>query len=123
MKYMLLAYTNASSWDEQAVSAEEVKAICDFYERLEKELVESGEWVGSEGLADPSHTRTVRRVGGATVATDGPYAETKETLVSFSIVDVDSPERAMEIAARVVARTGETCEVRPVMEMDFTDGP
>jgi hypothetical protein len=119
MKYMLLAYTAASSWDEQTISAEEIQRICEFYERFEKELTDSGEWVGSEGLADPSHTTTVQRVGGVPVATDGPFTEAKEALVSFSIVDVESRERALEIASQVVAVTGETCEVRPVMEMNF----
>jgi len=119
MKYMLLAYTSANTWTEEDVSAEEVQRICDFYAQFEKELTESGEWVGSEGLADPSHTRTVRKVGGSPVATDGPYVEAKETLVSFSIVDVASYDRAVEIAARVVDFTGETIEIRPVMQIDF----
>lgn len=119
MKYMLMAYSNAASWDEQTVTAEEIQRICDFYEQFRKELTESGEWVGSEGLADPSHTTTIRKVDGVPVATDGPLAEAKETLVSFSIVEVQTRERAVEIAQRVVDFTGETCEVRPVMEMDF----
>ena len=55
---MLLGYTNAQTWDEQTVTAEEIQRICDFYERFEQELRSSGEWVGSEGLADPSHTTT-----------------------------------------------------------------
>ncbi len=119
MKYMLLAYSNVTSWDEQTVTAEDIQAICDFYENLEAELTESGEWVSSEGLADPSHTKTVRKADGQAVATDGPYVEAKETLVSFSIVDCESYDRAVEIATRVVEFTGDTCEIRPVMEMDF----
>ena len=116
MKYMLLAYSTASTWDDQTVTAEDIARICTFYEQFERELVASGEWVGSEGLADPSHTITVRAGDGLPVATDGPLAETKETLVSFSVVDVASRERAVEIAARVVAVTGDSCEVRPVMD-------
>lgn len=119
MKYMLMAYANADAWDEQDVSAEEVQRICDFYEDFERELTASGEWVGSEGLADPSHSRTVRKVDGVPVVSDGPYAESKEALVSFSIVDVTDYDRAVEIAAKVVDFTGETCEIRPVMEIDF----
>jgi hypothetical protein len=117
MKYMLLAYSAAQNWDAQTVTAEEIQRICDFYDGLQRDLVASGEWVGSEGLADPSHTTAIRRVGGVPVATDGPLAEIKETLVSFSIVDVASRERAVEIAAQVVAVTGDACEVRPVMDM------
>lgn len=121
MKYMLLAYSAAQNWDAQTVTAEEIQRICDFYDRLQHDLVASGEWVASEGLADPSHTTSIRRVGGLPVATDGPLAEVKEALVSFSIVDVASRERALEIAAQVVAVTGDACEVRPVM--DLATGP
>ena len=119
MKYMLLAYSNSTDWDEQTVTAEDIQAICDFYENLESELTSSGEWVSSEGLADPSHTKSVRKSDGRAIATDGPYIEAKETLVSFSIVDCESYERAVEIASRVVEFTGDACEIRPVMEMDF----
>lgn len=122
MKYMLLGYTNAQTWDDQVVSAEEVQRICDFYEQFEQELRESGEWVGSEGLADPSHTTTVQQVDGVPVATDGPYAELKESLVSFSIIDVASHDRAVEIAARVVGETGEPIEIRPIMDGPPSDG-
>lgn len=119
MKYMLMAYANATTWDEQDVTAEDIQAICDFYENMESELTRSGEWVSSEGLADPSHSKTVRKTDAGAVATDGPYIEAKETLVSFSIVDCESYDRVVEIASRVVEFTGETCEIRPVMEMDF----
>ena len=64
----------------------------------------------------------VQRVAGVPVATDGPFAELKETLVSFSIVDVTSHDRAVEIAARVVKATGEPVEVRPVMDGPTPDG-
>ena len=122
MKYMMLAYTNRSDWD--SANAEflatgtlpaEVQAACDFYEAYSKELVERGEWVTAEGLADPSHTRTVRRVDGAAVATDGPFAESKEVLVSYCILDCESYDRALEIAARVVEAVGDPVEIRPIM--------
>jgi hypothetical protein len=57
---------------------------------------------------------TLRRQGSEVVTSDGPYAETKEVLVSFGIVDVDSHERALEIAGRVVAAIGDTVELRPL---------
>src|SRR5437870_3515767 len=125
MRYMMLAYANRADWD--AANAEflatktlpaEIQAACDFYEGLHKELVESGEWVSAEGLADPSHTKTVRRTDTGAVATDGPFAEAKEVLVSFSILDCESYDRAVEIAARVVEAVGDTVEIRPIM-----DGP
>lgn len=59
--YMLLAYSNATTWHEQDVTAKNIQAICEFYENMESELTESGEWVGSEGLPDPSRIKTVRK--------------------------------------------------------------
>jgi hypothetical protein len=121
MKYMLLAYTNAKAWEDllanwapNAPMPPEMAAACDFYEQLGKELAESGEFVAAEGLADPSHTKSVRKSDGGVLATDGPYAEVKEVLVSYSIVDCASQERAMEIAARVCDAVGDTIEVRPL---------
>jgi hypothetical protein len=96
MKYMMLAYTNVTAWEET--------------------LTETGEFVATEGLADPSHTKTVRKASDGVVVTDGPYAEVKEVLVSYAILDCASHERAMEIAARVCDAVGDTVEVRPIPE-------
>jgi hypothetical protein len=121
MKYILLAYTNVkawedmlANWDPSAPMPPEVQASCDFYEELGKELTASGEFVTTEGLADPSHTKTLRKTSDGVVATDGPYAEAKEVLVSYGIVDCASHERAMEIAARICDAVGDTVEVRPI---------
>ena len=75
MKYMLLAYTKQADWDAVDYTSPEFLAMCEFYEHLGKELTESGELVMTEGLGDPSLTRTVRRRDGGPVAVDGPYAE------------------------------------------------
>ncbi len=114
MKYILLADTNAAQWTSGEYDQAEFEAACRFYEDLGKELTESGEAVDNVGLADPSYTVTLRRQGSEVVTSDGPYAETKEVLVSFGIVDVDSHERALEIAGRVVAAIGDTVELRPL---------
>jgi hypothetical protein len=115
MKYMLLAYTKQADWSAVDVTSPEFLAMCEFYANLGKELTESGELVLTEGLADPSLTRTVHPRDGGAVAVDGPYAEAKEVLVSFAIVDCASHDRAMAIAARVVDAVGDTVEVRPIM--------
>lgn len=121
MKYILLAYTNVNAWEEMlagwdpsAPMPKEVQEACDFYEELGKELTATGEFVATEGLADPSHTKTLRKNADGVVATDGPYAEVKEVLVSYAILDCASQERAMEIAARVCDAVGDTVEVRPI---------
>lgn len=121
MKYLMMAYTNAkawedamTNWDPSAPMPKEVQEACDFYEQLTKELAATGEFVTTEGLADPSHTKTLRRSDDGVVATDGPYAEVKEVLVSYAILDCASHERAMEIAARICDAVGDTIEVRPI---------
>lgn len=111
---MLLAYTKQADWDAVDVTSPEFQAMCQFYEDLGAELTASGELVMTEGLADPSLTRTIRKQDGGPVAVDGPYAEAKEVLASFSIIDCASHDRAMAIAARVVDAVGDTVEVRPV---------
>lgn len=124
MKYILLAYTNREAWDaanaemrETGAIPESVQKACDFYEGFGKELAESGEFVSAEGLASPSHSRTVRNQDGVAVASDGPFAESKEVLVSFCIVDCASYDRAAEIAARVTENVGDTIEVRPIPDV------
>jgi len=67
---------------------------------LMKELTESGELVGGEALADPSNTKTVRGRASFPVITDGPFAEAKEHLGGYLVVDCESLEGATEIAAR-----------------------
>ena len=114
MKYMLLAYTKQADWDAVDYTSPEFLAMCEFYENLGKELTESGELVLTEGLADPSLTRTVRRRDGGPVAVDGPYAESKEVLASFAVLDCADHDRALAIAARIVDAIGDTVEVRPL---------
>ena len=84
---------------------------------LSRALEESGELVVSDGLADPAEAKCVTVRDGETVATDGPFAEVKEHLVGFYLVECDSMERALEHAARVPdARYGKV-EVRPLLNV------
>ena len=80
-----------------------------------KELTESGELVGGEALADPSNARTSACVDGAPAVTDGPFAEAKEHLGGYLIVDCESVERAAEIARRWPIAPFTPVEVRPLM--------
>ncbi|RSN67792.1 YciI family protein [Actinomadura sp. WAC 06369] len=121
MKYLLLAYTPVDAWDAATadVPSEEALAAFATYRKLEEELIASGEFVTSEGLGHPAVSTTVRRDGGTVVATDGPFAELKEVLASFAVIDVTGRERAVEIAARIVEALGEPIEIRPIMGEDF----
>jgi hypothetical protein len=112
MKYMLLIYGNESLWS--SFSAEEFGAIVRETDALNRELFESGELVGAYGVADQVNAQMVRVADGQPAVTDGPYAEAKECLASFTIVDVDSHERALEIAARNPASRIVGIEVRPL---------
>jgi hypothetical protein len=80
---------------------EEVSAHMDYYAALNKELTESGELVGHHALTGPELGKTVTAGSGAPVVTDGVFPESKEVLAGFQIVDVESEERAIEIAALV----------------------
>lgn len=113
MKYMLLIYGNEELWESfpQGDMAELIRQT----DALQAELRETGEFVGAYGVADQAQAKTVRLQDGVPAVTDGPYIEAKEYLGSFDIIDCDSLERALEIAARVpFARYG-SVEVRPLM--------
>ncbi|RVX45130.1 hypothetical protein EDD27_7907 [Nonomuraea polychroma] len=124
MRYLLMIYTNAQSWghpaflrtpEALAMQEDERAALTAQAEALIQEIVESGELVGGEALADPADTRTIRVRGGAPVATDGPFVEAKEHLAGYFVVDCESTERAVEIAARFPDARFAAVEVRPVM--------
>ena len=102
---------------------EEVQAHLDYYRALHKELVASGELVASEVLAPPGLAKIVSSDGSATNVVDGPFQEFKEWVAGYQIVDVESEERAIEIAAKISAVPGpdgvpiqQPIQVRQVME-------
>jgi hypothetical protein len=119
MKYMLLIHNNLSvyeGWSEAEREAlfAEVGVIMD-------ELRESGELVGNAALADGSLTKTVRVRDGQVLTTDGPFAEAKEQFAGYLLVDCETPERAVEIAARWPDAAHFAMEVRPVMHYGAGD--
>lgn len=121
MKFLLLSYTPAASWDAETADVPSQEALDAFavYRKFEAELRETGELVLSEGLGHPAVSTTVRRTDAGAAATDGPFAELKEVLASFAVIDVTGLERARDIAARIVDALGETIEIRPIMGDDF----
>lgn len=121
MKFLLLSYTPADAWDAASADVPSPEALEAFaaYQLFEEKLRASGEFVLSEGLGHPAVTTTVRRTGTGVVATDGPFAELKEVLASFAIIECSGIERAREIVAEIVAVLGEPMEIRPIMGDDF----
>jgi hypothetical protein len=107
----------------------DIKSHMNFMKDLYTELRDAGELVGAEGLAGPNQARIVRAgKGGAPEVTDGPFAEAKEFLAGYWIVDVESPKRAYEIAAKASGAPGiggkplnMAIEVREVMSAPPVD--
>ena len=114
MKYMLLIHETAGT--RETFFGEAGAELMAEIDVIMKELGESGELVGGEGLADPSQTRTVRMQGGKRVTTDGPFAEAKEHLGGYLIVECESIDRATEIAERWPILGSGALEVRPLMD-------
>jgi hypothetical protein len=115
MKYMIMTFGSAEA-GLAAMGKEWMLEMIQFMRNLDDDLRKSGEMVSNEGLADGSTAKTVRFQDGTPVPTDGPFAEAKEALVGYWIVDVESEDRAIEIASKIVAFVKAPIEVRRVMD-------
>jgi hypothetical protein len=122
MKYILMMNTMKTGHGVPEWPKKDLQAHIAFMHSLNKELRERGELVSAEGLSFPDQAKLVRAGKDGRPITDGVFPESKEFLAGFWIVDVDSPERAYDIAARISAApgTGGTplnmpIELRPIM--------
>ncbi|HEX2036562.1 MAG TPA: YciI family protein [Chloroflexota bacterium] len=118
MKYLILIYSNPKSreiWEgyTAAQRAEGLRA----YAALSEDLAAAGELIVAESLADPSLAKRVTVREGRTMTSDGPFAEVKEHLAGFYLVECESMARAVEHAARVPEAAHGLVEVRPVLEL------
>ena len=110
-------------------SPADIRAHIEFQHALNRELLERGELVDAQGLAGPEQARRVVSDGtGAPVITDGPFPEAKELLAGYRMVDVETPGRAIEIAAQASAAPGpdgvpirQPIEVRQVLSAPDPD--
>jgi hypothetical protein len=122
VKYMILLHSNADFARRfEALTPDQRERFGVDHLALTRELTASGELVASEGLADPAQGRWVSTASGSPVVADGPFAELKEHLAGFYLLDVDSPERAEEIGARVPDAVWGLVEVRPVLDTSGWD--
>ena len=122
MKYLILIYSNPDSrkvW-ESFSDAERAEGYR-YYAALTDALAESGELIVSEALADASQAKHVEVRAGETIASDGPFVEAKEHLAGFFLLECDTIDRAVEIAARMPEAEYGLVEVRPVMTLTGTD--
>ena len=108
MKFMLMMNVPAGATDYQinTWTPEDFRAHMEFMHRFNRELTEAGQLVGGEGLAAPGEARLVRAGKDGRPVTDGPFAESKEFLAGYWIVQVDRPEEAYDSAARASAAPG-----------------
>jgi hypothetical protein len=115
VKYIVMMFGDQASMMEMR-SMEWIKDMIQFMGKVEEDLTRSGELVVAAGLADPSQAKTVRiGANGLAAATDGPFAESKESLAGYWIVDVVDEARAVEFARSIVDFTKGPIEVRQVM--------
>ena len=124
MRFMLMMHAPRGTGDYQIFSwsPDDLKNHIGFMHELNKELKQAGEFVDAQGLTPPGQAKLVHAGKDGVPATDGPFAESKEFLVGYWIVEVDSAERAYEIAARASSAPGpggkpliNPIEVRQVM--------
>jgi len=130
VKYMLLMQASERiehppihTWEPA-----DVKAHLEFMRTFSDKLIADGEFVDAQGLAGPDEAKVVRSTAGAPAVTDGPFPESKEFLAGFWVIDVDSLDRAIEVAAAASAAPGPNgvrlnlpIEVRQVMAAPSTD--
>jgi hypothetical protein len=115
MKFMLLCYDDEQAWKDAGEDA--LRAAMQEAVQLTHELHAKGQYILSSPLEPSSTARSVRIRSGKPLVTDGPYAETREVLGGFHLIDVPSMEEALRIAARHPGARHGAVEVRPVMEL------
>jgi hypothetical protein len=113
MKYLLLIYENEASFAN--VSEEEGNKIFAEYMDYTKGIKRSGNYIGGEALQPVATATTVRQRNGKTLTTDGPFAETKEQLGGFYLVDAKDLDEAIKLAGGIPAVRNGSIEVRPIM--------
>ena len=118
MKYLIMVLSNPESAAAlRRLSEQEGREFGRRHRALSEALTDSGELVVSEGLDDQANAVRVRLRDGETMTTDGPFAEVKEQLAGFYLVECESLERAVELAARVPDAAFTDVEVRPVLDL------
>jgi hypothetical protein len=115
MQYMLLIYAPEEYWADR--SDEERAAMSQEYSAVTQEMQNAGAFVAGDALQPIATATTVRVNAGEALTTDGPFAETKEQLGGYYLLDVESIDEALEWAAKLPAARHGSIEVRPVMNV------
>jgi hypothetical protein len=113
VKYLVLIYGDEHGFEE--MTEEQRQAVYKQYDELASDLATKGQMLGADELAPTTSATTVRVRDGERLVTDGPFAETKEQLGGYFLVEVDDLDAAIDIAARVPSARSGSIEVRPLM--------
>jgi hypothetical protein len=117
MRYALLIYASEQDWATQ--TEEQSQAVNQEYMAFTKDIIDRGLMKGGEALQATATATTVRVRDGETLTTDGPFAETKDQLGGFYLVDCKDLDEAIEVAARIPDARRGSIEIRPIMEVDM----
>ena len=117
MRYALLIYANEQDWASQ--TEEQSQAVNQEYMAFTKDIIDRGLMKGGEALQSTASATTVRVRDGETLTTDGPFAETKDQLGGFYLVDCKDLDEAIEVAARIPDVRRGSIEIRPIMDVDM----
>jgi hypothetical protein len=120
MKFMLLLWGDESQWE--GASQEEAAAEMARWEDYSAQLVAAGAMVSGEALQPSATSKTLRVESGEQVVTDGPFAETKEALGGFYVIECASIDEALEWAAKLPSAEYGATEIRPVMDYEAVSG-
>jgi hypothetical protein len=121
MQYLLTIYADESSWSD--ATPEDVGKLMAAYGALGEEMKAAGVILGGEGLQPTSTATSVKVRNGETITTDGPFAETREQLGGYYLVDVKDLDEAIRWAAKIPDAERGTVEVRPVMDYEAMGNP
>ncbi len=121
MKFMLLCYDNEAQWQQQGEAAH--KAAMSEAVTLTHELAAKGQYLIASPLESVTTAKSVRVRDGKTLITDGPFAETREQLGGFYLIEAKDQDEALAIAARHSGARLGTVEVRPIMELAGLPAP
>ena len=116
MRYLCLIYENEQAW--ATMPKEESDAIFGEYFAFTEGIKQSGQYLGGEALQPTQTATTVRVRNGKVATTDGPFAETREQLGGYFLINAADLDEAVSIAARIPGARKGTVEVRPVVELD-----
>ncbi len=116
MQYALTIYDDQSKWSD--LPPDSPRETSEAYGKLTEEMRSSGAFLAGEGLQPISTATTVRVPNGERIVTDGPFAETKETLGGFYVLECKDLDEAIDWAAKIPGATTGCVEVRPVITYD-----